>query len=537
MATRLAQCLNPTLPSGVHQKALEVYAHIFAIIDRHTFARDLHIYFPGLSPVLSFASLSVRPAFLSLVGTHICGLDSSSLRPALKALILCILPGLEEETSEDFEHVLAVMDKVRIAVRGVHASGEDDESKDSFFWQCFFLATITNSSRRQGALSYLVRRLPKFGVISDRKTSVPSELGMSGRILSPAAQAAISPEPGLLVRCFAAGLMDKQLLVQRGFLDLLVTHIPLDSPVLQTSVQEDDLQRLVAAAANVVSRRDMSLNRRLWAWFLGPEPKAGEEDDDPRSPTSDPSSYQANYFAQYGLQALTKSILKIFTRSSNITAERARPFRICLSLMDRWEVGGLIVPEIFIPSLQNIWDYSKVASKENTDEVVRSASNFFDGVESSLIWSKLFDLVASALSTDSLVDDDVRMQQLELCYFIITRFNIREEEMVLHHVPLVALALLTLLRKWRASETLDQLPANVFEVAFKLADALVQLISKRTFEDAGSNNPDQNDTMLETESSRDIVKAIEAHYRNQQSVSDASDSLFTPRKLGEHTMK
>jgi len=41
MATRLAQCLNPTLPSGVHQKALEVYAHIFAIIDvRMTLVRD-----------------------------------------------------------------------------------------------------------------------------------------------------------------------------------------------------------------------------------------------------------------------------------------------------------------------------------------------------------------------------------------------------------------------------------------------------------------------------------------------------------------
>jgi len=29
---RLAQCLNPTLPSGVHQKALEVYAYIFSTV-------------------------------------------------------------------------------------------------------------------------------------------------------------------------------------------------------------------------------------------------------------------------------------------------------------------------------------------------------------------------------------------------------------------------------------------------------------------------------------------------------------------------
>ena len=32
VALRLAQCLNPTLPSGVHQKALEVYDYIFSNI-------------------------------------------------------------------------------------------------------------------------------------------------------------------------------------------------------------------------------------------------------------------------------------------------------------------------------------------------------------------------------------------------------------------------------------------------------------------------------------------------------------------------
>jgi Dopey, N-terminal len=32
IATRLAQCLSPALPSGVHQKALEVYSFVFDVI-------------------------------------------------------------------------------------------------------------------------------------------------------------------------------------------------------------------------------------------------------------------------------------------------------------------------------------------------------------------------------------------------------------------------------------------------------------------------------------------------------------------------
>ncbi len=29
---RLSQCLNPALPTGVHQRALDVYAHILAVL-------------------------------------------------------------------------------------------------------------------------------------------------------------------------------------------------------------------------------------------------------------------------------------------------------------------------------------------------------------------------------------------------------------------------------------------------------------------------------------------------------------------------
>jgi len=32
VAKRLSQCLNPALPTGVHQRALDVYAHILGII-------------------------------------------------------------------------------------------------------------------------------------------------------------------------------------------------------------------------------------------------------------------------------------------------------------------------------------------------------------------------------------------------------------------------------------------------------------------------------------------------------------------------
>lgn len=32
VAKRLSQCLNPVLPSGVHQKTLEVYSYVFSTL-------------------------------------------------------------------------------------------------------------------------------------------------------------------------------------------------------------------------------------------------------------------------------------------------------------------------------------------------------------------------------------------------------------------------------------------------------------------------------------------------------------------------
>ena len=304
--------------------------------------------------------------------------------------------------------MVSALDKLREAV-----ANESDEIADarteaasSHFWQCFFLATITNASRRQGALAYLVRRLPKFH-LPRRRASVASQAGAPSEGLLVEAEAAISPEPGLLIRCFEAGLSDGQLLIQRGFLDLLVTHLPLDSPVLQDRIGKEDRERIVAAAAGVVSRRDMSLNRRLWAWFLGPEPPAGVDgSENVTSPTqdthgaaSDPSAHHAAYFSQFGLEALTQSVLRMINRPNKLPSERAKPFRVCLSLMDRWEVGGLIVPDIFLPALQSIQTYSETATKAQVDEVLRSASIFFDGVDSGLIWGKLVQLVTSSLKT------------------------------------------------------------------------------------------------------------------------------------------
>jgi hypothetical protein len=424
IATRLAQCLNPTLPSGVHQKALEVYNYIFDSFGDHFIAGHLHEYLPGLAGVLSFASLSVRPGLYYLLEEHIITLEAVDLRPALKSLVLSLLPALEEESGEDFERAFGILQNLESSF-DAQAESEDTKHGDGYFWQSLFLAVITSPSRRQGALNYLVRRLPRLS--AGNTDDLDSKLA---RI--------VMPEPGLLIRCFICGLSDNQILIQRGFLDLLVARLPLDSPVLQKQVGDDDLDKLVSAALQILLRRDMGLNRRLWSWFLGPENKDVTDESQTTSPTRSRNGIaeanfnsQIEYYASFGQPSLQRCVLGLLDNKSMKASERARPFRICLSLMDRWEIGGQLVPHVFMPAMRSLRNYSLNATPEATAEVVRSASLFFDGVEANLIWGSLV-----ATLHEGLEQNHIRLRkEVEFVRWVTQTFNIKDEEMVTLHIP------------------------------------------------------------------------------------------------------
>ena len=518
--------------------------------------RDLPLYLPGLSPTLSFASLSVKPALLSLFETFVLALDPVALRPALKAIVLSLLPGLEEETSEEFERTYGILNRLK-DVSGLE-SGQNpnivDVSRDQYFWQCMFLASITSSSRRQGVLSYLVRNLPKLGSLPRldstflrRNQKESSSIG--GEQVSPAMEAVVSPEPGLLIRCFATGLRDEQLLIQRGFLDLLVTHLPLHSKFLQLKVTSEDLERLIAAAASVVARREMSLNRRLWTWFLGPEPLTqrpknashSSDSDENDNPETHPELTQSEYFERYGLNALVSSIQRMLVSDSLTTAAKARPFRICLSLMDRWEIGGLVVPRIFLTAVESVWRYQKNArSKESFVEVLRSANVFFDGIESGLIWSELIKVILLAVHVDESSLEHAQ-DRLDLVLFVITKFNVKEEEMLNLHIPSTALLLLICIRNNQSQPSVwsNLVYEDLHRRALTICSQLIDLIPGRVFSVESSSQASNTSKAKGIESdpqNRQLLESITRFYEKHHGSVETSPPPISPEELGTYLL-
>ncbi len=506
---------------------------------------------------MTFASLSVRPLFLSLVERHLTKVHPSMLRPALKAVILALLPGLEDETSEDFERVLNILDQFKKVAGSEQDQQEATESRSQgeYFWQCFFLASIASISRRQGVLAFLVRRLPRLGDVKKPSNSSSPEdsdnSSPSDSSLPPSTEAVLYPEPGLLVRCFVTGLTDDQMLVQRGFLDLLVTCLPMHSHVFRSRISYADQRRLISAAIEVVVRRDMSLNRRLWVWILGPEDGNQEKEDVPNSPTgteqhtptrgSSQKSTPTQYFIKYGFRLFVSSLREMLSRRYQLPADRARPFRICLSLMDRWEFGVLILPEIFMSAVDNLRQYEKqCTSSEHFTEVLRSASGFFDVVESGLICGELTNQLEGAIQVSPISIED-RAEYFAVVSFTVKHVDMREEEMLSIHLPWFILAILTLLESRlgkfaKAKQEPDGTGAFVLSSTFELLQLLISMVPARAF--VGENAEDKalsqsSGGFSKPLSGSDIYRELGHFYTSGRENLDYSDPPFSTSQVGE----
>lgn len=216
-----------------------------------------------------------------------------------------------------------------------------------------------------------------------------------------------SPDPGLFIRSFCAGLTDSNVLVQRGFLELLLKNVPLSLPLLQQS--PGDLERLLLSAISVVLRRDMSLNRRLYIWLLGPDEKS-------------------DYFPKYSLRPLTNALRKLLLVQGNLQSDPIRVSKISLALLDKWEVGGHVVPELFTPILETVFASSVSGSLSSTRAL-------FDSMDPAVIWAELFSWIEAG--------------RIDMLTWVVDNFDLREEEMLVRHIPQILLCMLCRMRSGR----------------------------------------------------------------------------------------
>ncbi|KAM4678716.1 protein DOP1A isoform 4-T6 [Amazona ochrocephala] len=370
---RLAQCLHPALPGGVHRKALETYEIIFKIIGPKRLAKDLFLYSSGLFPLLANAAMSVKPTLLSLYEIYYLPLGKT-LKPGLQGLLTGILPGLEEG-SEYYERTNTLLEKVASAV------------DQSAFYSALWGSLLTSPAVRLPGITYVLSHL-------NRKLSMEDQLYIIGSDIE------------LMVEAVSTSVQDTSVLVQRSTLDLILFCFPFH----MSQATRPDMIRILSAALHVVLRRDMSLNRRLYAWLLGFDNNGALIG--PRSTRhSNPEEHASYYFNTFSKEMLVQAMVGILQVNGHgeesTLMQDLKPFRILISLLDKPELGPAILEDVLIEVFRTLYtqckaelelqaepsfnkDHTQLSSKlrenKKTAELIKTANLLFNSFEPYYMW-------------------------------------------------------------------------------------------------------------------------------------------------------
>lgn len=275
-------------------------------------------------------------------------------------------------------------------------------------------------------------------------------------------------------------LNDSVILVQRNTLEFLLLGFPLHTNLLPQS----DVIRLVTNALNTILRRDMSLNRRLYSWLLGAEVQNANrnlievETNESLSLNSDTESSKSNqvsYFEQYSKPILIKA-LRITFKNSIPTAD-LRPYKILLSLLDKVEIGPVVLDAILVDVIRT------VALAADCSEVKKSVNTLFGNFDPSYIWNFLTNQFESACQRQCKDEarklpeefkpsqcfaeevDSGEPSVIEICYLTEQLLDILSLEMFTEttrvYLPRVLFAITKILTVYASTLTEDEVTASI----------------------------------------------------------------------------
>ncbi|XP_065218037.1 protein dopey-2 isoform X2 [Planococcus citri] len=377
ISKRLAQCLHPHLPSGVHLKALDTYDIMFRTMGTNRLSQELFIYGSGLFPLLGHAYTNVKQCLLTIYETHFVPLGER-LVPGLNGFLSGVLPGLEEGT-DYYERTNSLLEKVCMGVN------------PSVFYTCLWECLTSNAAVRLPAISFILSHF-------DKHLTMKEQMYLMGNDVE------------LMVNGLCTCFQDSSVLIQRSALDFLLAGFPMHNNILS----KEHCQLLLTSVLVTLLRRDMSLNRRLYAWLLGSDITSNstspskdlidhvKQSDDRKLGTAD------QYFKAYSKELLISAIQRVLKNATCENPHDLRPYRILISLLDKSDIGPVILDDILFEVFRLLYlSWKDPGSKaSNGSELLKSANLLFSSLEPRYLWQYVGVLFSDACRKMPLTTED-----------------------------------------------------------------------------------------------------------------------------------
>ncbi|KAF3820537.1 hypothetical protein GH733_013713 [Mirounga leonina] len=268
-------------------------------------------------PLLANAAMSVRPVLLGLYEKYFLPLQKLLL-PSLQAFIVGLLPGLEEG-SEIYDRTDALLLRLSLVV------GKE------VFYAALWGSVLVSPAIRLPASLFVVGHISRDCPGKEQKYMLGTDYQLT--------------VGALLIRGAEGGR---------------------DSSERAIPLLRSDIVQILSAATQTLLRRDMSLNRRLYAWLLGSDIKGNTivPESELSNSYEDQSSY---FFEKYSKDLLVEGLAEILHQKfSDANVEERhhaylKPFRVLVSLLDKPEIGPRVVGNLFLEVIRAFYSYCRDA--------------------------------------------------------------------------------------------------------------------------------------------------------------------------------
>ena len=418
LAKRLAQCLNQSLPSGVHEIDLDVYSMLFDNIklNNNNFLGDnLGLYSAGLFPFFSYASAKNKNKFLEdIIKKHYLNLEISEFKLSLPGMLASILPGLEEQNETMQKSIKEIFFKSR------------EKCGDTYFFGTLWSIIFRNKKLRIDCMKYISEIIPEYNEMKenedendDEKENIiekeeeiyeeieeneeNKEINEEKKEINTNQETSENKEEKgvkevkivkkkklsrnqviekfypnlsiLVLNSLQELITNSDLYTQRISMDFIISHFPIDNNIFS----EDEKITLMIAGLKLLIKNDYSTTRRLLIWLMGQNQEEEIEIGEPN--------------IQYMLVLLVKSLKLMLKNSEKSKEDLLNNIKIIDQLLKQQVkfVDYILEPisiEIILV-IQDYWDnYSK---QEPKDEVIQKIKNFYiyDSGYLDLLWNSL----------------------------------------------------------------------------------------------------------------------------------------------------
>ena len=379
LAKRLAQCLNPECPSGVHEVVLDIYyliLHNIVFFNETCLMDNLGIYACGLFPFYPNASINNKNKFVDKIiyGCFLC-FRADELILCLPGLLTSLIQGLDDNSDATRDKIFTIFNDLMKKVG------------KNVFYGIYWTLILRNKLLRHSGMKFLLEQIIKYSNFEKLSDEQKQEV--------------ISDEfPNIntvVVNALCQVIEEKEIPTVRSGMDFIITRLPLSKA--NNLITDNAKITLLISAFKLLIRKDYSTIRRLNNLILG----TFHEDEEINLEEED---------MKYKINLVIQAFLNIFNPEISYTKNilKHNLSTIILFLEQQSEFAKLILPKISFNLLLCVMHYwqSELNSSEkaSNEEIIKKYTDFL-GVDTQYLewlWISIADNLHMLVIDDNLKD-------------------------------------------------------------------------------------------------------------------------------------